>query len=138
MYTGLAALFLSLIYYLFFREHFFDMSVGTYFTIASYYLWLIMAGFLFLLSGIYYMAVRGRLRIRAGMVLTHFVFILLFLLFFLVFSNFNAPLFEPLTGGLPFWVLVSVYGTIFLTDLILLGLGLIIMTVNLLSSKKQP
>ena len=131
-YTGVATLGISLVYYIFFPESFFDLSVGTYFSISSGPLWLIFTVYLLLLSALYYVAARGRLKVRKWMLVSHYLFVVMFLLVFLLFSQFNEDYTRRLLSTYSAMGVVIIYSTIFLVDIILFIAGIAILAANLL------
>lgn len=134
--TALLCFIIALVYRLYFRESYFDISARHYFSLSNYYAWSLLGGYVLLLSGIYYIAERGKLSIQKWMLKAHYIFLLLFLIFFFIFSSFNAGWMQDAVSSMPFMLVLSLYGIVFLLDVFLFIAGLISLVINLASMKK--
>lgn len=130
-YAAVATLIISFIYFRFFPESYFDLNVGTYFTISSGLLWLLFSGYLLLLASIYFVAARGTLTIRSWLIGAHYVFVLLFLLVFLVFSQFNERYVRELLQTNSAATVFLIYSVIFLIDALLFLTSMVLLVANL-------
>jgi len=126
----------GLIYWFNYPEDYLNLVGDAEFSIRSAYAWFIFSGYLLLLTGIYFTAVKGKLRIRGWLVATHFAFVLLFLVLFLAFNSFTSRSVQDRISGLPILTIISIYAFIFLLDLISLGVGLVMLLINILSFKR--
>lgn len=138
-FLGIAiiTLLVGVIYFYYYPEAYFDLGGDYELSLSCSICWLMFSGYGFILSGIYYTAARGRLKTRNWLVLSHFIFVILFLLLFFAFSSFNTAYVQDHISGLPFFTLITVYGLIFLLDLIMFVISLILLMVNILSFKKS-
>jgi hypothetical protein len=135
--TGIISLLVSAYYYFCLPDSSFDISVRKYFEINSAVAWLTLSGYNFLLAAIYFITAKRELHTRNWLVITHFVFVILFLLVFFAFSSFNAPYAREIVSGMPFLTLVVLYGMVFLTDVIFFITGIALLVVNILTMKKD-
>lgn len=116
----------------------FDVSVYDIdFNIATSRVWFLFTGYLLFLSIIYFVISRNRLKTKKWLVISHYVFIVSFLVFFMVFSSFSSPGVKKLTADIPIVSLITLYGTIFLLDVIFFALGLIFLLINLFSLSRN-
>jgi hypothetical protein len=116
---------------------FFDIALYDFsFEISTSRAWFIFTGYLFFLALVYYIIRRARLLTKKWLVVSHYVFIVCFLIFFAAFSVFENPGFKALTKNIPFITLVSIYGVLFLFDVIFFAFGIILFIVNLVSLRK--
>lgn len=102
------------------------------------FVWLVFTLYLLVLSIIYFIITRSKLKPLRFMVLMHYIFLVLFLVFFVVFSAFeNEDLRRIISGG-SFSTLLNVYACIFAIDFIFLAGGILLLFINLfvLSKKK--
>jgi hypothetical protein len=136
--TGLATLGIALFLYVMYPVAFFDFSgYGTRIELENYKVWLLISAFLFFLSLIYFVAYRSNLKAKTWLVILHYIFILLFLIFFIAFSLFGSKDFQEMIADIPLLVLISAYGLIFAIDAGLFALGLLLFLVNLFSLRKN-
>jgi hypothetical protein len=135
--VGILSLVVAFTYSIFLPDAYFDLSLKEYHMLSNFHIWLVFAGFVFLLSAIYYIAAKKQLRTYKLLVRAHFIFVILFLLFFLLFSTFNISQVQSLVSGIPFFVLVTIYGTIFILDIFFFITGLLLLLFNIFSVKKN-
>jgi membrane-bound ClpP family serine protease len=116
----------------------FDVSLYDWdFSIATSRIWFLFAGYIFFLAFIYFVISRTKLKSKKWIVITHYTFILLFLVFFSVFLSFANPSVQSLIGRMPFSALITIYGVIFVTDVALFFLGIIFLLLELFSLRKN-
>jgi hypothetical protein len=135
--TGLASLLIAAVYYFAFPGAYFDLSIENYFTVSNHYVWLLFAVYALFLAAIYYAAYKGKLVLRRWLVTLHFVFVLLFLVFFAALSSFNAPAMRAFLSGLPMLVVIGIYGAVFVVDVLLMVSGLLMLIVNIASFRRE-
>lgn len=134
--VGVITLTTALIYWYSYPEAYFDFSGRHEFSISSAYAWFFFSGYLFGLTGIYYTAVKGRLKVRGWLAATHFVFVILFLLLFVAFSAFNTTYIQHYLAGLPFFTTVFIYALVFILDLAAFVASLLMLLINLISFRR--
>ncbi|MGZ4090252.1 MAG: hypothetical protein ACXVNO_05995, partial [Bacteroidia bacterium] len=128
LFAAVIALFLKIIH----PESIFDVSIYNMdIVIPNSKVWFVFSLYLFFLAGIYYVISRSRLRSKHWLVISHYVFIILFLVFFAFFSAFESRDVQNLIGGIPLSTLITIYGTIFLADVLFFFIGLLLLFVNL-------
>jgi len=133
MFAAVIALFLKIIH----PESVFDVSVyDIYISRPNSSVWFVFSLYLFFLAGIYYAVSKTKLKPRHWLVISHYVFIILFLIFFAFFSAFESHDVQDLISGTPLSTLITVYGTLFLVDLLFFFVGIILLFVNLFTLKK--
>jgi hypothetical protein len=98
-------------------------------------IWFIFSGYLFFLAFVYYIVFRNSLRTKKWLVISHYAFIILFLALFSAFSAFSSPHIQDLMSSVPFTTLITIYGIIFLADLVLFISGIVLLIINLFSLK---
>lgn len=136
--TGLATLGISLFLYIMYPVSLFDFSgYGTRIEIENFKMWLLISSFFFFLAGIYFIAEKINLKTKTWLVILHYIFMLLFLIFFTAFSLFGSKDFQQLISNVPLLVLISVYGVIFAIDAGLFVLGLLLFFINVISLHKD-
>jgi hypothetical protein len=119
-------------------ESMFDVSIYNHdVSIISSRVWFLFSGYLLLLSGLYYILNRAGLKTRRWLVILHYSFIALFLVFFAMFSSFANPDIKALLAGVSWTTLVTIYGVIFLIDFIFFALGNLFFLINILTLKKE-
>lgn len=134
--------FISLGIAVFFRRAFpnsiFEVSVSdVYFSTTTSRIWFLFAGYLFLLTGIYFVINKKKLKSKKWLVISHYIFIILFLVFFAIFSSLSNPNVQKLFGGIPLITLITLYGIIFLVDVVFFILGIVFLFINLFSLSKN-
>jgi hypothetical protein len=136
--TGLATLGISLFIYVMYPMSMFDINVyNKYFTTESFKAWLWISAYLFFLAAIYYIAFRSELKTKNWLVITHYVFILLFLILFILFSTFPSKDMQDILSGLSIFSLLFVYSVIFFMDVVFFFAGLILFIANLFALNKN-
>lgn len=116
------------------------LSVTVYnedYAVENFRIWTWFSASIFFLATIYYAISKTKLKTQKWLIVSHYIFILLFLLFFVLFSSFNNPDVQKLTEGVPLSILISVYGTIFIADAAFLLLGILFFLLNIVSLKKD-
>jgi hypothetical protein len=131
------SLVVALVYRLFSPATYFDISIREYYALNIFHVWLIFSTYVFLLSGIYYIIARKNLHSRTWLLRSHYIFIVLFLFFFFLFSLFNTVPVQELTSGISFYVLFGIYGMLFILDVALFIGGLLFLLVNIISLKRD-
>ena len=132
---GVALFFKSVFPYTSFDLSIYDIDVS----IATSRIWFLFTGYLFLLASIYFVISKTKLKTKKWLVISHYTFIVLFLVFFAIFSSFASPGVQRLFIKVPLITLVSMYGIIFLIDAVFFILGVLLLFVNLFSlSKNKP
>lgn len=136
--TGLATLGISLFLFVMYPVALFDFSgYGKHIELENYKVWLLISSFLFFLSLIYFVAYRSNLKAKSWLVIIHYIFIVLFLIFFTAFSLFGSKDFQQIMADTPLLVLISIYGLIFVIDAGLFVIGLLLLLINLFSLSKN-
>lgn len=136
--TGLATLGISLFLYIMYPVSMLDVSVyNTYFTTESFRAWLWISAYLLFLAAIYYIAFRSGLKTKTWLVITHYVFILLFLMLFILFSTFPSKDMQDILSGLSVFSLLFIYSLIFFMDVVFFFVGLILFIANLFTLNKN-
>ena len=135
--AGLVTMCIALGYFLFSRNSYFDVSLKNYMVLRSFYVWFIFSAYIFLLSGLYFAISKMKFRVKKWLLVPHFIFVILFLLSFLVFSSFNTELVKNYFAETPFLVLFSFYGLIFLLDIFFFITSMLFLIINLFSFKKE-
>jgi hypothetical protein len=136
--TALFAMMVALFFLSLFPQARFDLSIYNHaISIKQSAVWLLFSAYLFLLGTIYYVISSVRLRTKKWLVLSHYVFIVLFLIFFALFSSFANRGVQKLISGIPLTTLITLYGTIFVIDALFFLLGLLMLVANLLTLKKS-
>lgn len=131
---GFISLGLALLFKSGFPNSVFELSVSdVYFSTPTSRIWLLFAGYMFLLTSIYYIISRTKLKTKKWLVISHYTFIILFLVFFAIFSSLSNQRIQNLFGGIPLITLISLYGMIFLIDAVLFILGILFLLINLVS-----
>lgn len=135
---GFISLGLALLFKSGFPSSVFELSISdVYFSTPTSHIWLLFAGYLFLLTAIYYVISRTKLKPKKWLVVSHYIFIILFLVFFALFSSFTNQRIQNLFGGIPLITLISLYGIIFLIDAVFFILGILFLLLNLFSLSKN-
>jgi len=136
--TGVIALVISLYFRTAHPGSLFDISVyNTDFVISNSRIWFLFSAYLFFLSLIYYIISKGKLKTKRWLVISHYIFIVSFLVFFAIFSAFGNRDVRRLIADIPAITLITVYGTIFFIDVALFLFGLLFLIINLFSLKKR-
>jgi len=136
--TALFAIAIAVIFKGIFPHERLDVSIyNEDYSISQSRIWFLFTAYLFFLAGIYFVISRAKLRIKRSLVISHYVFITLFLSFFVIFSVFSTPAVQRLISGFPLSTLITVYGIIFIADAFFFSLGIILLFVNLFSLKKD-
>jgi hypothetical protein len=99
-------------------------------------IWFGFAGYLFFLALVYYIVFRNSLRTKKWLVVLHYVFVALFLAMFTLFSIFPSPAMQKTVRGIPLTTLITIYGIIFLADVLLFISGILLLIINLFSLKQ--
>lgn len=121
-----------------FPDSIFELSVtDVYFNTRTSHIWFLFAGYLFVLTIIYYVIGRTKLKTKKWLVVSHYIFIILFLIFFAIFSSLTNQNVQKLFGGIPLITLITIYGIIFLIDVIFFILGILFLFINLFSLNKN-
>lgn len=134
--VALITLLVAVNYFYYYPEAYLDLGGDFEFSVSCSTCWFTFSVYTLILSGIYYTASKGGLRTRHWLLMLHFVFVILFLVLFYVFSSFNTPYVQDHISGMPFITLMITYGVLFLLDLIFFVISLILLLVNILSFKK--
>jgi hypothetical protein len=136
--TGLIAASIALFLKIVYPASLFDISIyNSDIQIENSKIWMAFALYLFLLAGIYYIVNRNGLRVKRWLVISHYVFILLFLLFFVLFSAFGNDDVQGMIASIPLSTIITVYGIIFLADVSFFVIGLLLLFVSLFSLNKS-
>lgn len=136
--TGIISFGIAFFFKTAFPKSFFELSVyDVYFTTLTSRIWFLFSGYLFLLSTIYYIISRTKLKMKTWLVISHYTFIILFLVFFALFTSLTNQRIQSLFGGIPLITLISIYGIVFLIDAVFFVLGLLFLFVNLFSLRKK-
>lgn len=133
---ALVTLLTGLIYFRFYPEARIDLGGDYEFSASLAFCWLAISGYTFILSAIYYIASKGRLKMRRWLVLLHFIFLIVFLVLFLAFTSFDSAYVQDHISGLSFFTLILAYALIFLLDLIAFVIGLVLLIVNIFSFRR--
>lgn len=128
---------ISLTYYFYFPDSYFDISIGRYFSLSNYYAWFIFGSYTFVLGVIYYLSAQNNLKTRRWLLNTHFVFVLLFMVLFFMLSSFNTAWVREFTSARSFFSVLLVYGSLYLLDIVFLVSGLMLLVVNLLDQQRR-
>lgn len=135
---GLIALSISIFFKGLHPDSFFDVSIFNMdFSIATSRIWFLFTGYIFFLVLIYYIISRTTLRSKQWMIISHYIFILLFLIFFSIFLSFGNTSVQSLMTKIPFSTLISIYGIILITDVSLFIFGVLFLLLNLISLRKN-
>jgi len=136
--TGLIALCIAIFFKGAYPDSVFDLSVyNKDYSIFTSRIWFLFVGYLFFLALIYFIISKTKLKTKRWLVISHYIFIVLFLVFFIIFSSFSNPGVQEMLAGIPLITLISVYGIIFLFDGVFFILGLLFLFINLFSLKKN-
>ena len=131
---GFISLGLALLFSNSFSNSVFELSVSeVYFSTPTSRIWVLFAGYMFLLTFIYYIISRAKLKTKKWLVISHYTFIILFLVGFVIFSCITNQHIQSLFGGIPLITLISIYGIIFFIDAVLFILGILFLLINLFS-----
>ncbi|WP_317897707.1 hypothetical protein [Aurantibacillus circumpalustris] len=133
---ALVTLLVAVNYFYYYPEAYFDLGGDFEFSVSCSTCWFAFSVYTLILSGIYYTASKGGVKTRHWLLMSHFIFVILFLLMFFVFSSFNTSYVQDRISGLPFITLIVIYGVIFLLDLIFFAISMILLLLNILSFKK--
>lgn len=121
-----------------FPDSIFELSItDVYFSTRTSHIWFLFAGYLFILTIIYYVISRTKLKAKKWMVVSHYIFIILFLVFFAVFSSLTNQRVQMLFGGIPLITLITLYGIVFLIDVVFFILGILFLLINIFSLGKN-
>lgn len=133
LFAAVIALFLKIVH----PESTFDVSIYNMdLVVLNSKVWFVFSLYLFFLSGVYYVISRTKLKPKHWLVVSHYVFIVLFLVFFGFFSAFESRDVQSLIEGIPLSTMITVYGTIFLADVLFFFIGVLLLFVNLFSLRK--
>jgi len=121
-----------------FPDTFFDVSIYDIdISMATSRIWFLFTGYLFLLAFIYFVIGKTKLKTKKWLVISHYTFIVLFLVFFALFSSFGNPSVQRLFTRVPLITLISLYGIVFLIDTVFFILGVLLLFINLFSLNKD-
>jgi hypothetical protein len=115
-----------------FTASIYDVDVA----ISNAKVWAIFSVYLFFLAAIYYTISKNNLKPKRWLLVSHYTFIVLFLVFFAVFSAFDSGDVQQLIKNIPLSVIITIYGSIFLADLIFFFTGIVLLLVNLFTLRK--
>ena len=133
---GLIALSIAIFFKVAQPDSIFDVNIyNVDFRIATTHIWFLFTGYMFLLVAIYFIISRTKLRPKKGMIIAHYAFIVLFLIFFSLFLSFGNATVQKIIANIPFSTLITIYGLIFITDVVLFLIGIFFLILNLLSLK---
>lgn len=136
--TGIISLGIAIFFKIIFPKSLFELSVyDVYFITLTSRIWFLFSGYLFFLSTIYYVISRTKLKTKKWLVISHYTFIILFLVFFAIFTSLTNQRIQSLFGGIPLITLISIYGIVFLIDAVFFVLGLLFLFVNLISLRRN-
>ena len=132
--TALISLCIALFFKGVFPGSYFDISIiNTDIDIATSRIWFWFSGYLFFLAFTYYLINLKALKSKKWLVVSHYVFIVLFLAFFIAFSSFSNPDIQKLVIGIPFSTLIMLYSALFLIDIMFFIIGFLFLIFNLVS-----
>lgn len=134
--VAIITLLVAINYFYYYPESYFDLGGDYELSLSCSVCWGVFSGYCFILSAIYYTAAKGKLKTKGWLVLSHFIFVLLFLVLFFVFSSFNTSYVQDHISGLPFFTLITIYAIIFFLDVGLFVTGLVLLVASVLSFKK--
>ncbi len=136
--TGLISASVAFFFKVAYPNSLFNVSVyDANFITKTSRIWFLFTGYLFLLAFIYYIISRSTLKTKRWLVISHYTFILLFLTFFAIFSSLTNQNIQKLFGGIPLITLITIYGIVFLIDVVFFILGIVFLIINLLSLNKN-
>lgn len=136
--TGLATFGIALFLYIKYPVSLFILSSNQLnINVENYKMWMLISSFLFFLAAIYFIAGKINLKARTWLVILHYIFVLLFVIFFCLFSLFGSSEVQQLISKLPLLVFISMYGLIFVIDAGLFVLGFLLFLINLGSLRKN-
>jgi hypothetical protein len=135
--TAIITLLIAASYFMFSPGSEFDLEINEYFSVKSSYAWFVLSFYLFSLAALYFTATKNKLKTRKWLVTAHFIFVMLFLLIFFLFSTFNTSYVQRLVSNMQFLVLMAIYGALFLLDVIFFLVSLILLIVNIFMLKKE-
>lgn len=133
LFAVVIALFLKIVH----PESVVDLSLyDKYFSMPSSSAWFAFSIYLFFLAAIYFIISRSRLKSKHWLVVSHYVFIVLFLTFFVLFSAFESHDVQDIISGIPLSTIISIYGLVFIADVLFFAIGILLLFANLLTLKK--
>jgi hypothetical protein len=136
--TGFVSLCIALVFKGVYPTSFLDVSIyGVDINIASSQIWFLFTGYLFLLTSIYFVISKAKLKTKKWLVISHYSFIVLFLVFFAIFSSLSSWGAQRLLDEIPLITLITIYGILFLIDVIFFALGILFLFVNIFSLSKN-
>ena len=136
--TGLASAVIALFLKIIHPESLFDISIyNSDYTIANYKIWFLFSLYLFSLSAIYYAVSKAKLKTKSWLMVSHYTFIVLFLIFFVLFSAFGSSDMQKLMTNVPLSTFLGIYAIIFVVDAVLFFLGILFLIINLFSLKRN-
>jgi len=136
--TGLFSLAFALFFKIFYPDSIFDVSIyNTDYSVANSRIWFWFSVYLLFLAVVYFAISKAKLKTKFWLVISHYIFIALFLFFFIVFSAFENREFQKIVSKVPLITLISVYSIIFITDAILFFLGVLFLFINILSLRRD-
>ncbi len=128
------AIFLKLIH----PEALFSVSIFNIdITQYQFRLWTWFTIYFMILTGIYFAIFKTELKTKRWLVMSHYVFIILFLAFFILFSIFGSNDMMTLMPNIPLNTFITIYGIIFLADVIMFLIGVIFLIINLITLKEK-
>lgn len=110
---------------------------NNFYNIPDYKIWFIFSLYLGLMAILYYLVNRKKIRTRKWMVTLHYIFIILFLIFFVGFSLLNNREFQSLIASLSLLNVILIYGIIVILDVSFLLAGVVLFIINLITLKKK-
>ena len=136
--TAFVALCVAVVFKEIFPASFFDVSITDFtFSISSSRIWFMFAAYLLVLATIYFIISKTNLKTKKWLVVSHYTFILLFLVFFAIFSSLSNAGVQKLLSGIPVLSIITAYGVVFLIDIIFFILGIFLLLINLFSLSKK-
>jgi len=136
--TGFISFCIVVFYFGAYPNSFFDVNFYTIkFSIATYNVWLLFAGYLFSLAGIYYIIGRTKLKIKKWLVISHYIFIVSFLIFFVIANAFTNTDVQNMLVGIPLLTVLTAYSIVLVIDITLFILGIIFLFISIISLRRD-